>query len=141
MIYFDAREVFASLLNCPLLTRKENYLFDSSTKDPFVGPTSSTTIGGINTSQCYRKTHKALGEKQGVDMILPSIMAIDKTQVDTYGWLQMEPLTMSHGLLKHSICSKHMAMRILGYICHSPEIRPCTSRRLDTIESAPARDT
>jgi hypothetical protein len=51
-------------------------------------------------------------------------MAMDKTQVDTYGRLQMEPLTMSHGLLKHSIRSKHMAMRILGYICHSPAHQP-----------------
>jgi Plavaka transposase len=125
MIYFDAREVFASLLSCPLLNRDENYLFDSPAKDPFVGPpTSSTTIGDINTGRCYRKTYEALVKKQGVDMILPSIMAMDKTQVDTYGRLQMEPLTMSHGLLKHSIRSKHMAMRILGYICHSPAHQP-----------------
>jgi hypothetical protein len=38
MIYFDAREVFASLLSCPLLNRDENYLFDSPEKDPFIGP-------------------------------------------------------------------------------------------------------
>ncbi|KAI2507022.1 hypothetical protein MHU86_7407 [Fragilaria crotonensis] len=44
---------------------------------------------------------------------------MDKTQVDTYGRLQMEPLTISHGLLKHSVRSKHTAMRILGYVCHS----------------------
>jgi hypothetical protein len=31
----------------------------------------------------------------------------------------MEPLTISHGLVTHSIRSKHTAMRILGYICHS----------------------
>ena len=53
-------------------------------------------------------------------MILPSIIAMEKIQVDTSGRLQMEPLTMSHCLLKHSIRSMHMAMRILGYICHSP---------------------
>jgi hypothetical protein len=106
MIYFDAREVFASLLNCPLLNRDENHLFDSPAKDPFVGPiSSSTTIGDINTGRCYRKTYEALVKKPGVDMILPSIMAMDKAQVDTYGRLQMEPLTMSHGLLKHSIRS------------------------------------
>ena len=51
MIYVHAREVFASLLNCPLLNRNENYLFHPSTKDPFVGPTSSTTIGDINTDR------------------------------------------------------------------------------------------
>ncbi len=123
MIYFDAREVFASLQNCPLLNHNK-YLFDSSTKEPFVGPTSSTTVGDINTGRCYRETHEALVKKQGIDMILPSIMAMDKTQVDTYGRLQLEPLTMSYGLLKHSVRSKHMAMRILGYICHSPAHQP-----------------
>ncbi len=60
MIYFDAREVFASLLSCPLLNRDENYLFDSPEKDPFIGPPKSSIIGDINTGQCYRKTHKAL---------------------------------------------------------------------------------
>ena len=52
-------------------------------------------------------------------MILPTIVAMDKTQVDTYGRLQMEPLTISHGLMKHSVCLKHTAMQILGYVCHS----------------------
>jgi hypothetical protein len=43
-------------------------------------------------------------------------MALDKTQVDMYGRLQMEPMTISHGLTKNSIRSKYTAMRILGYI-------------------------
>ena len=36
--YFNAREVFASLLSCPLLNHDENYLFDSPEKDPFIAP-------------------------------------------------------------------------------------------------------
>ena len=31
----------------------------------------------------------------------------------------MEPLTISHGLMKHSVRSKHTTMRILGYVYHS----------------------
>ena len=99
----------------PLLNRDENDLFDSPAKNVFVGPTSSSsTIGEINTGRCYRKTYEVLVKKPGVDMILPSIMAMDKTQVNTYVWFQMEPLIMYHGLLKLSICSKHMAMCILA---------------------------
>jgi hypothetical protein len=99
-LYFPYSRRIVPIANCPLLNRNENYLFDSPAKDPFVGPiSSSTTIGDINAGRCYRKTYEALVKKPGVDMILPSIMAMDKTQVDTYGWLQMEPLTMSHGLL------------------------------------------
>ena len=66
---------------------------------------------------------KALVQNPDVDMILPTLMAMDKTQVNTYGWLQMEPLTISHGLMKHSVCSKHTTMRILGYVCHSSPAR------------------
>ena len=119
MVYFDAREVFASLLSCPMLNRDENYLFDSPEKNPFIAPTESPIIGDINTGRCYQKTYESLVKNPEIDMILPSIMAMDKTQVDTYGRLQMEPLTISHGLMKHSVRSKHTAMRILGYICHS----------------------
>ena len=119
MVYFDAREVFASLLSCPMLNRDENYLFDFPVKNPFIAPTKSPIIGDINTGRCYRKTYEALVKNPEIDMILPSIMAMDKTQVDTYGQLQMEPLTVSHGLMKHSVRSKHTAMRSLGYICHS----------------------
>jgi hypothetical protein len=84
---------------------------------PSLPPTSSI-IGDINTGECYQKTHEALVKNPDVDMILPTVVAMDKTQeVDTYRRLQMEePLTISHGLMKHSVCSKHTAMQILGYV-------------------------
>jgi hypothetical protein len=112
------------MLTCPILNRDENFLFDSPAKDPFVAPTKSSRIGDINTGRCYRKTYEALVKKKDVDMILPTIIALDKTQVDTYGRLQMEPMTISHGLTKHSVRSHHTAMRILGYICHTPAHKP-----------------
>lgn len=71
--------------NCLILNRDENFLFDSPAKDPFVAPTKSSRIGDINTGRCYRKTYEALVKKKDVDMILPTIIALDKTQVDTYG--------------------------------------------------------
>ena len=119
MIYFDAAQVFASLLSCPLLNRDENFLFHPH-DDPFVEPSISGDIGDINTGRCYRKTYQALVKKKGVDMILPTVLAMDKTQVDTYGRMQMEPITLSHGLLKHAVRSQHSAMRILGYVCQFP---------------------
>ncbi|KAI2503160.1 hypothetical protein MHU86_11263 [Fragilaria crotonensis] len=44
---------------------------------------------------------------------------MDKTHIDMGGRLQMEPITISHGLLKHSVCCLPIAIRILGYINHS----------------------
>jgi hypothetical protein len=46
-------------------------------------------------------------------------MAMDKTHIDMAIWLQMEPITLSHGLLKHEVRRLPIAMRILGYINHS----------------------
>ena len=46
-------------------------------------------------------------------------MAMDKTHIDMAGRLQMEPITISHGLLNHIMRRLPIAMRILGYINHS----------------------
>jgi hypothetical protein len=119
VVYFDASEVFASLLSCPTLNQDENFLFDSA-KDPFVAPSGKAShVGDINTGRGYRKTYKALVKDIGVDILLPCIMAMDKTHIDMAGRLQMEPITLSHGLLKHTVRRLPIAMRILGYINHS----------------------
>lgn len=119
MVYFDARAVFASLLSCPTLNQDSHYLFDDA-KDPFVAPSrTSSHVGDINTGRCYVETYFSLIKDVNVDMLLPCILAMDKTHIDMAGRLQMEPITISHGLLKHSIRSLPMAMRILGYINHS----------------------
>ncbi len=69
MVFFDASEVFASLLSCPTLNQDKNYLFDDA-NDPFVAPLgTSSHVGDINTGRCYRKTYNALVKEIGVDVI------------------------------------------------------------------------
>ncbi|KAI2495148.1 hypothetical protein MHU86_19379 [Fragilaria crotonensis] len=70
LIFFDASEVFASLLSCPTLNQDGNYFFDKA-KDPFVAPETSSHVGDIHTGRCYRKTYDALIKKPDVDMLLP----------------------------------------------------------------------
>ena len=70
MVYFDASEVFASLLSCPTLNQDKNYFFDC-TKDPFVAPQTTSYVGDIHTGRCYRKTYEALIKKFGVDGGVP----------------------------------------------------------------------
>ena len=119
VVYFDASDVFASLLSCPTLNQDENCLLDSA-KDPFAAPSvKASHVRDINTGRCYRKTYKALIKEISVDILLPCIMAMDKTHIDMAGRLQMEPITLSHGLLKHAVHCLPIAMQILGYINHS----------------------
>jgi hypothetical protein len=56
------------------------------------------------------KKYKALAKNKGGDIISPTVSTTDKTQVDTYGWMQMEPMIMSHSLLNHNVQSQHSAM-------------------------------
>jgi hypothetical protein len=46
-------------------------------------------------------------------------MAMDKTYIDMAGRLQIEPMTLFHGLLNHDVRRLPSAMRVLGYINHS----------------------
>ena len=118
MVYYDAHQVFASLLSCPSLNRDEHYLF-SEFSSPFEVPSpDSKILGDINTGRCYHATYAHLVKDRNLDMLFPCIIGMDKTNIDTYGRLAMEPITVSHGLLKHEFRSRPNAMRILGYICH-----------------------
>jgi hypothetical protein len=76
------------------------------------------------------------GEKIGVDIIFPTILAMDKTHIDLAGHLQMEPI-----LLKHGMRSKPIAIQIIGYINHSsPAHFPQQSTNMTTTNSkAPNR--
>jgi hypothetical protein len=138
VVYFDASEVFTLLLSCPTLNKDECFLFDEA-KYPFEAPSGRLShVGDINTGRCYRKTYKALVKNMGVDIILPSISAMDKTHIDMAGWLQMEPITISHGLLKHTVRPQVIAMRILGYINHSAPAHLPALSELDTEFNAPS---
>ena len=123
MVYFDARQVFASLLSCQSLNKDECFMFHEQ-GGPFAVPDSRTSvIGDINSGRCYRDTYKKLVKNPQSDMILPCVLAMDKTHIDLPGRLQMEPITISHGLLKHEFRRLPIAMRILGYIDHGSASR------------------
>ncbi len=106
--------MFALLLLCLSLNQDKNLSLNNA-KDPFVAPLgTSFHVGDINTGCCYRTTYKTLVKEIGVYVSLPCVMAMDKTRIDMAGQLQMEPIILSHGLLKHVVLL--FAIRILGYM-------------------------
>ena len=76
--------------------------------------------GEINTGRIYRATYAELAKDPERNMLLPCILGMDKTHVDTSSRLYMEPITVSHELLKQEFRSLPSAMRILGYINRVP---------------------
>jgi hypothetical protein len=54
MVYFDARQVFASLLSCRSLNKDEHFMFHEQ-GDPYAAPDPRTSvIGDIKSGRCYR---------------------------------------------------------------------------------------
>lgn len=101
VVYFNAHAVFNSFLSCPDLNRDENYIFHDPEKpdvDPFARP-SGLVLGDINSGRSYLKTYDLL-VKKAEDMLLPCVLAIDKTTCDIGGGgkLSLEPIVISYGL-------------------------------------------
>jgi hypothetical protein len=123
MVNFDARQVFAPLLSRRSLNKDECFMFHEL-GGPFNVPDArASVICDINSGRCYRETYKKLVQNPQSDMILPCVLAMDKTHIDLPGRLQMEPITISHGLLKHEFRHLPVAMQILGYINHGSASR------------------
>lgn len=121
MVYFDAKAVFASMLTCPILNQDDNYIFDEPGGTPFSPPPEKPKfIGDLNTSRGYIDMYASLVTNPTEDVLLPCVFALDATNCDTFGRLKMEPLTISYGLMKQPIRNTPIAMRILGYVNHSP---------------------
>ena len=117
IVYFSAKAVMTSLLSCPQLNQDKNYLFNG--ESPLTPPNPRPNfVGDLNTGVNYIQTHARLIKNPDRDVLLPCILAMDKTHIDVYSRMQMEPLTISYGLVKRNIRSSPMAMRILGYINH-----------------------
>lgn len=116
MVYFDAKAVMTSLLSCPQLNQDPNYLFNGNS--PLTPPNpQANSVDDLNTTGInYIQTHKRLIKNPDQDVLLPCILAMDKTHIDVYNQMQMKPLTISCGLMKRNIRTLPIAMRILvGY--------------------------
>ncbi len=98
-------------------TQSRQKLFFDKAKDPFVAPQTSSHVRDIHTGCCYRKTYNALIKKSDVGRLLPCIMAMDKTYIDMAGRLQMEPITISHGLLNHTMRRNSNALKQYNVLC------------------------
>ena len=79
-------------------------------------------MGDINTGKSYLKTYDLL-VKKAEDMLLPCVLAIDKTTcyIGGGGRLSLEPIIVSYGLMRHDIRKTPAVMRVLGFINTTPE--------------------
>ena len=120
VVYFSAHSIFGSFLSCPDLNQDQNYIFNDDNDpacNPFAKP-NGAVISDINTGAAYLRTYDALIKNVEEDMLLPCILAMDKTTCDIGGGgrLSLEPIVVSYGLMKHDVRKTPLAMRVLGFI-------------------------
>jgi hypothetical protein len=88
VVYFDAKEVLHSLLTCPMLNKDDNCMFHNTqhpdTCNPFAKP-DGRILSDINNGRSYVKTYDNLIKDPSKDMLLPCLLAIDKTHCDSGG--------------------------------------------------------
>jgi hypothetical protein len=123
VVYFSAHSIFGSFLSCPDLNQDQHYIFNDDNNpdcNPFAKP-KTAVISDINTGLSYSRTYDQL-IKNKKDMLLPCILAIDKTTCDIGGGgrLSLEPIVVSYGLMRHDVRKTPLAMRVLGFINTSP---------------------
>jgi hypothetical protein len=97
VVYLSAHSIFRSFISCPDLNQDQNINDDN---DPDCNPfakSNSEVIFDINTGMLYLKTHDQIVKNEEEDMLLPCILAIDKTTCDIGGGgrLSREPMALS----------------------------------------------
>ena len=137
VVYFSAHSIFGSFLLCTEHNQDKNYIFNDDNNpdcNPFAKP-NGAVISEINTGAVYLKTYKTLIKNVEEDMLLPCILAIDKTTCDVGGGgrLSLEPIVVSYGLMKHDVRKTPLVMRVLGFINTSPILlRDCEPLNVPT---------
>ena len=88
VVYFSAHSIFGSFLSCTKLNQDQNYIFNDDNNpdcNPFAKP-NAAVISDINTGAAANlKKYDTLIKNVEEDMLLPCILAIDKTACDVGG--------------------------------------------------------
>jgi hypothetical protein len=110
-------DVMYSLLRDEYLMQDDNLLFHNN--NPFAPPPTQTpeVYYDINDGENYRNAYNLYCSKQQDEAVLcPIILFVDKTHVDTYGRLTLEPVNITLGIFKKEVRQEPRAWRTLGYI-------------------------
>ena len=114
IVYFSFRASLASLLSNVELMNEANLLLNPN--DPFNSTPDGFVLSDLNSGWWYRETCKMFHLEPQKDILLPIILFIDGSTIDTYGKLNVEPITFTLGIFKRSVRNRSEAWRTLGYI-------------------------
>ena len=114
VVYFSFRAVVASLLSNKGLMKDENLLLNPN--DPFDSIVDGSVLSDLNTGWWHRETCKMFRLQAQKDILLPIVLFIDGSTIDSNQKMNVEPITFTLGIFNRSVRSKAEAWRTIGYI-------------------------
>ena len=114
VVYFSFRAAVASLLSNAELMKDDNLLLNPN--NPFDSMPDGSTLSDLNSGWWYRETCQMFCLEPRKDILLPIILFIDGSTIDTYGKMSVEPITFTLGIFRRSTRNKPEAWRTIGYI-------------------------
>jgi hypothetical protein len=114
VVYFSFRAVLASLLLNKCVMKDENLLLNPN--DPFDSIPEGTALSDLNSGWWHRETCKMFRLQPKKDILLPIVLFIDGSTIDSNQKMSVEPITFTLGIFKRSVRSKSESWRTIGYI-------------------------
>ena len=114
VVYFSFRAAVASLLSNNVLMKDDNLLLNPD--NPFNSTPDGDVLSDLNSGWWYRETVSLFQLQCGRDILLPIILFIDGSTIDSNQKMNVEPITFTLGIFKRSVRNRHEAWRTIGYI-------------------------
>ena len=115
IIRFDIDAAIYDLLSGTNLTSPENMIFDGNIENPFI-ITNKPFYDDIDQSGVYQETYKLYISHPEHEVLVPIIIYMDETNLDSYSKLVLHPVVMSLGIYNRNTRHLSMSWRTIGYL-------------------------
>ena len=117
VVWFEFLAQVHDLLMCPHSHDPSNFIYDFSRDNPFdLDVENNEFFGDVHETVWFQLTHKKLIQDPLKEILVPLLIYIDGTNIDSYGRLCLEPVTFTLGIFNRQHRFKEEAWRVLGYI-------------------------
>ena len=115
IITYDIDAVIYDLLSDLNLTQPQNMIFDGTKDDPF-NLKDKDVYDDLDQSGIYQETYKANITDPKSELLVPLIIYMDETNLDTYSKLVLHPIVVTLGIYNRSTRHLSMSWRTIGYL-------------------------
>ena len=115
IVTFDIDAAIYDLLSDSNLTQPENMIFDKESENPFVVK-NKAFYTDLDQSGIYQETLKKYSVDPEREVLIPLIIYMDETNLDSYSKLVLHPIVLTLGIYNRKTRHLAMAWRTIGYL-------------------------